>query len=475
MKFNYLSPPYFLVVVILILIIITAATATTVVDVHAEAEVEDYDDEAVEADDDNDAAEAEVEDYDDDADWLMNNNISLIIHRNGEIDPCGVTGSITKNNFIQNLLPSKLNKYEIESRLTDNIFKTIITTTNDNDNDNDGDKKNNIDLCGPGSSNGSSNSNINDDDDDDDDDEYDDDDDSHTDDSLFEGIDDDDDSYKNKEEEDEKVVVNAAKAKSKSKKKSSSLSTFSSSSFYKHCDRGPEYTPILLDHNKLVKTSKDSLPCRFYTREGLRITSLKQLTNLIITEQQSKELQQSCNATANPQDGSSSSSSSSECNNNNNNNNNDDEHSDNNTNNTNTFQFHLYAVPAGRVFIFAPSHVDEIFELNHMKLLPNINKPISLKVLSVNPKIFDIINVFTKDEALAVVQRALEEKSPSHKIKRSTTGSGVNSIIQKRTSENAFDTHSKVALDLKKRIFELLGFDEYWNGHDDGLQVLRYK
>ena len=79
-------------------------------------------------------------------------------------------------------------------------------------------------------------------------------------------------------------------------------------------------------------------------------------------------------------------------------------------------------------------------------------------------------------EATLIVQRALNEKSPSHKIKRSTTGSSsTTSIIQKRTSENAFDTHSKVAVELKKRIFELLGFDEYWNGHDDGLQVLRYK
>jgi hypothetical protein len=25
-----------------------------------------------------------------------------------------------------------------------------------------------------------------------------------------------------------------------------------------------------------------------------------------------------------------------------------------------------------------------------------------------------------------------------------------------------------------RRIFEVLGFDEYWNGHEDGLQILRY-
>ena len=97
-------------------------------------------------------------------------------------------------------------------------------------------------------------------------------------------------------------------------------------------------------------------------------------------------------------------------------------------------------------------NIGEIFELNHLKLLPDVvNKSITLEVLSITPKIFDILNIFTKMEANQIVQRALNEKSPSHKIKRSTTGSSsTTSIIQKRTSENAFDTHSKVAVELKK-------------------------
>jgi hypothetical protein len=135
----------------------------------------------------------------------------------------------------------------------------------------------------------------------------------------------------------------------------------------------------------------------------------------------------------------------------------------------------LYAVPAGRVFIFAPAYVGEIFRLDHLKLVPDADKPIYLEVLSTSPKVFDIKHVFTKEEADGIVQRALAETSPTHRIKRSTTGSSENSIFNKRTSENAFDTHGKVALAVKQRIFELLGFDEYWNGHDDGLQVLRYK
>ena len=312
MKFN-LSQYYSLVLLLYVLVILaiirpTAAAATSARPVVVPVEEEDVD---TDVDGDDDEADNSSKDY-----WLMNtnNNISLIIHRNGEIDPCGVTGVITQENFISNLLPpsssnkSKLNKYEIESRLTDNIFNNILTTSTMNDDDHGHQKHNNMDGCGPGDgriNNGAVIINDNDDNDD-----------------------------------------------------------ASLSSFYKHCDRGPTYTPILLDHQKLVRTTSNnggSLPCRFYTREGLRITSLKQFTNLIIDHQQQQQQQQhSC---ANPQDDDEDSSFE-ECKNNNN----------NNDDNKNNVKFHLYAVPAGRVFIFAPSYIGEIFELKHMKLLPDVNK-----------------------------------------------------------------------------------------------------
>lgn len=217
--------------------------------------------------------------------------------------------------------------------------------------------------------------------------------------------------------------------------------------FHLHCDRGDEATPVLLDNKALVRTWANSLPCRFYTREGLRISTLDQLKTMAET---AKALpSESC---ANPQSG--------------------DESCDGDDS---VSEIHLYAVPAGRVFHFAPAYVGETFELNHLKLLPDPSKPITLKVLSTSPKVFDILHVFTEDEAAAVVKKALEETSPTHKIGRSTTGGGgTSSVFNKRTSESGFDTHGTVALALKKRIFEVLGYDEYWTGHDDGLQVLRY-
>eukprot|EP00536_Pseudo-nitzschia_multiseries_P001807 jgi/Psemu1/251016/estExt_Genewise1Plus.C_230133 len=215
---------------------------------------------------------------------------------------------------------------------------------------------------------------------------------------------------------------------------------------YRHCDRGPERTPILLDHNQLVKTAVDTFPCRFYTREGLRIQNVEQLKTMV--EKVNAIPSQSC---ANPQDG------------------------DDASRSCETPEIHLYAVPTGRVFLFAPAYIGEIFELDHLTLMPDETKPIVLKVLSTNPKVFDILHVFTEEEAAEVVERALAETSPTHKIKRSTTGSLTEGHISNvRTSENGFDTHGEVALALKKRIFEVLGYDEYWHGHDDGLQVLRY-
>lgn len=71
--------------------------------------------------------------------------------------------------------------------------------------------------------------------------------------------------------------------------------------------------------------------------------------------------------------------------------------------------------------------------------------PISLEVLSVAPKVFDIHNFFTPVEAKEVVDKVLNEKSESHKMKRSSTGASGYNLNSKRTSENGFDTHGKVS------------------------------
>lgn len=54
---------------------------------------------------------------------------------------------------------------------------------------------------------------------------------------------------------------------------------------------------------------------------------------------------------------------------------------------------------------------------------------------------------------------------------RSSTGTTGKSISKTRTSDNAFVTHTKTAQALKRRIFKLLGIEEYHESWADGLQV----
>jgi hypothetical protein len=123
--------------------------------------------------------------------------------------------------------------------------------------------------------------------------------------------------------------------------------------------------------------------------------------------------------------------------------------------------------------MFAPAFVGEEFYLPHIQGA-DPTKPVYMKVLSLSPRVFDIFNFFTKEESSGLVERALKETKASHRIKRSTTGAVGHSVFERRTSESGFDTHGETAQAVKRRCFDVLGFDEYIEGHSDGLQILRY-
>jgi hypothetical protein len=114
-------------------------------------------------------------------------------------------------------------------------------------------------------------------------------------------------------------------------------------------------------------------------------------------------------------------------------------------------ELHLYAVPAGRVFMFAPAHIGEIIHLPHVTG-GDPKKPVYLEVLSVSPRVFDLVNFFSKDESATIVERALEETSESHRIKRSSTGAVGYTVNSGRTSESGFDTNGPTAMTLKKYV-----------------------
>ena len=61
-------------------------------------------------------------------------------------------------------------------------------------------------------------------------------------------------------------------------------------------------------------------------------------------------------------------------------------------------------------------------------------------------RVLDVINFFQEGESRAIVNKALNEKSESHRIKRSSTGASGYNVNNQRTSENGFDTHGEAAI-----------------------------
>ena len=237
---------------------------------------------------------------------------------------------------------------------------------------------------------------------------------------------------------------------------------------YDYCDMGEERTPILLDHDKLIPNtivpslplliSKNDdrthtlLPCHFHTEHGLRVTSLSQFYRLLL---------QSATATTKHRHGDNNDTSPTNCMVTPNGeetcwtvatttttNSNDDP-------TTNTLPsvtgLHLYAVPAGRVFMHVAAYVGQEIALDHVPGA-DPNQRVYLKVLSVSPAVFDLYNFFTKDESAELVQRALTETKESHRIKRSTTGTGEHLVNNHRTSESGFDTDGATSIRIKKYV-----------------------
>jgi hypothetical protein len=243
------------------------------------------------------------------------------------------------------------------------------------------------------------------------------------------------------------------------------------SSFASYCDRGPDLTPQLSDYDDLIQvkwtTDHHHLPCRFHTREGVRITSLAQLRDYIVRIHESSPSPSGIAGLCHPSqsmlgpNGTTAEINVSSC------------VATSATETADAYsvttpttalsslsnpEVHLFAVSAGRVFMFAPGYIGETFHLPHVA--GNLGQPISIEVLSLNPRVFEIHNFFDPEEAADLVNSALTETSEVYKLHRSTTGQTA-TIFNKRTSENAWDTHGKTASRIKRRCLTTLGFDEY--------------
>lgn len=216
------------------------------------------------------------------------------------------------------------------------------------------------------------------------------------------------------------------------------------------CDMGESKTPILLDHTRLVPiVDKDSLflPCHFHNTNGIRLTALHQFTEWArsagISSHAAAATAQfnqtkACNAAgADTATGGDTAVDAETC--------------TAGVADEQLRELHLYAVPAGRVFMHSAAYVGQIIDLPHVRGA-DPTKPVFLQVLSVSPAVFDLYNFFTRDESKELVERALSETKETHRIKRSTTGNVGHAVNNRRTSESGYDTDGKTSMAVKRYV-----------------------
>lgn len=132
----------------------------------------------------------------------------------------------------------------------------------------------------------------------------------------------------------------------------------------------------------------------------------------------------------------------------------------------------LYLVPPDRLFVWPTVEIGRRVKVSHVTAPQGV--PIEMETLSLSPRVYMIHNFMDYVEADTITREALEIKDDEHRLKRSSTGTAGRTVSSSRTSENAFITDSPTAMNLKKRIFSLLGIPEFENTMADGIQVLRY-
>ncbi|KAH9184755.1 hypothetical protein AeNC1_013268 [Aphanomyces euteiches] len=104
-------------------------------------------------------------------------------------------------------------------------------------------------------------------------------------------------------------------------------------------------------------------------------------------------------------------------------------------------------------------------------------KPITIESYNESPRVFLIHDFFSPEEADGLIERILAIDNEKLKLQRSGvgTGQGKKQYSDTRTSENAFDSVSPIAVTINKRAFDLLRMGEFQDELADGLQLLRYQ
>ena len=102
---------------------------------------------------------------------------------------------------------------------------------------------------------------------------------------------------------------------------------------------------------------------------------------------------------------------------------------------------------------FKHSFVGETFDLSHVTGAGGNSSPhVSLQVLSLTPRVFELHHFFTRDESTELIERALQETRETHRIKRSSTGATGYNVNPQRTSESGYDTSGTTAVAIMQYV-----------------------
>jgi prolyl 4-hydroxylase len=105
------------------------------------------------------------------------------------------------------------------------------------------------------------------------------------------------------------------------------------------------------------------------------------------------------------------------------------------------------------------------------------SKGVVLETISLSPRVFRLHNFVSDAETDAMMARAKKlglERSTGGLQKQGKEGENQGEQIADRTSTNAWDTSSPLAIKIKKRAFEILRM-VYVDDWSDGLQVVKYE
>ena len=103
-------------------------------------------------------------------------------------------------------------------------------------------------------------------------------------------------------------------------------------------------------------------------------------------------------------------------------------------------------------------------------------KPITIESYNESPRVFLVHDFFSPEEADGLIERILAIDNEKLKLQRSGVGTGQGKKLyvptptldsihfrysEVRTSENAFDSESQIAVTVNKRAFDLLRMGEF--------------